>query len=408
MEVKEFKDALKVGLDEASKENQKALDSLKGQFEEMVKEKAGIEALKDIEAKMHTLANQQDEIQTALKNQKAGVGRNTSFAGDFVKNIWTADNIESLKAGKMISGDMDIKAVSNMTTSYAATSGLRDIFADVESGVSSAPKVEPTVLDYISIGATNSEILKWVIKTTVEGGFGQVAEGDKFAQVSYKWDAEQATAKKTAGYSKISKDSIENLPFIQTETVREMTEDILLSVAAQVMSGDNTGQNHKGVKEYAAAFARQTGVGTLTGVTEWDVLAHAALQVSIAGKGKFRPNACFISPKDKTMIKTIKDSTGQYVVPIYLSNSGMDIDGIPLVVDHSLAAGEFVLGDFKKFGWFNFRQMSFNTYEQNEDDVLKDFLTVTGSLRAVSRVKTTEVGAFVKGTFSTAITALEA
>jgi HK97 family phage major capsid protein len=182
----------------------------------------------------------------------------------------------------------------------------------------------------------------------------------------------------------------------------------LIQLGTQVLLGDNTGENHNGIYTRATAFARQTGVGTLTGITNRDVLEHAYLQVRVAGKGAFRPNAVLMNPVDVTKLKTLKDTTGQYIMPLFLSNTGYDVNGIPIVEDDNITAGNFLMGDFTKFGLFMYRNLSLQTYDQNEDDVLKDYLTVAGSLRAISRLKTPEATAFVKGTFSTAITALQA
>jgi HK97 family phage major capsid protein len=182
----------------------------------------------------------------------------------------------------------------------------------------------------------------------------------------------------------------------------------LIQLGTQILLGNNAGENHNGVYTQAPAFAKQTGVGTLTGVTMRDVLEHAYLQVRVAGKGSFRPNAVLMNPVDVTKLKTLKDSTGQYIMPLYLSNTGFDVNGIPIVEDDNIVAGNFLMGDFTKYGLFVYRNLSIQTYEQNEDDALKDYLTIAGSLRAISRLKTPEIPAFVKGTFSTAITALQA
>jgi hypothetical protein len=46
-------------------------------------------------------------------------------------------------------------------------------------------------------------------------------------------------------------------------------------------------------------------------------------------------------------------------------------------------------------------------WEQNATDVQNDLLTITGSARAVVRVKNSEVTSIVYGDFATAIAALE-
>lgn len=419
IEVKDIKEAAEqaiMPLKEQFKELNSQLEKQKSEFQAMVKDKADTKSLEDMQADLTKTASALEAAKGQLDRLEGRMqqGQEQKQEGGLVhaikSQVFTEANIKSIKSGqKMSFEDIDVKAVSDMTTTYAATANLLDIFANVESGVTKAPKVRPRVLDFIRTGTTNNEILKWVIKTLVEGGIGQTAEGAKFSQISYKWDREQAVAKKTTGYSKLSKESLDgDLPFALSETISEMSEDFLIQLGTQVLLGDNTGENHNGIYPRATAFARQTGIGTLTGVTLRDVLEHAYLQVRIAGKGAFRPNAVLMHPADVTRVKTLKDTTGQYIMPLFLSGTGYDVNGIPIVEDDNMAAGTFLMGDFTKYGLFMYRNLSIQTYDQNEDDVLKDYITVAGSLRAISRLKTPEAGAFVKGTFSTAIPALQA
>jgi HK97 family phage major capsid protein len=410
--IEQIKSAAK----EATIELKSQLEAQKLEFTKMVADKADQKSLEDMQADLTKTASQLEkqfgrleQLEAKISTQEQQQSNEGGLLHALKSQVFTEENIPLIKSGqKMSFNDINVKAGSNMSTSYSATSGLLDIFANVESGVTKAPKATPRVLDFIRTGTTNNEILKWIIKTLVEGGIGQTTENTKFSQISYKWDKEQAVAKTTSGYSKISKYALDgDLPFALNEAISEMSEDFMIQLGTQVLLGDNTGENHNGVYTQAPAFARQAGVGTLTGQTMRDVLEHAYLQVRVAGKGKFTPNAVLVNPVDKTKLKTLKDSTGQYIMPLFLSGNGYDVNGIPIVEDDNMAAGTFLLGDFTKYGLFMYRNLSLQTYDQNEDDALKDWLTIAGSLRAISRLKTPEIPAFVKGTFSTAITALQ-
>ncbi len=409
MELKDIKDAAT----EAIAPLKKQLEDQKADFALMLKDKADEVQMKALEISLHETANSLKAVQEQLdaleeKGLPNTKEKEVSLASELKSKVFTKDNIVKMKSGyKLNFDDINIKAVSDMTRAYSATSGLRDIFAEVEAGISKSPKKQPTILDYIRIGSTNSEILKWVVKTLQEGAIGQTAEAAKFSQMSFKWDKEQASAKKTTGYAKVSKENLEDVEFTLQETLTELREEFLLKIADQVMNGDNVGENHNGILNQATSFARQVGVNTLTGVTMRDVLEHAYLQIRVAGKGAFRANAIMLNPVDVTKLKTLKDTTGQYIMPLYLSNTGYDVNGIPIVENDSIAADDFLIGDFTKYGWFNYRNLNIQTYDQNEDDVLKDFITIAGSLRAISRIKTPELPAFVKGKFTTAITALQ-
>jgi hypothetical protein len=73
-----------------------------------------------------------------------------------------------------------------------------------------------------------------------------------------------------------------------------------------------------------------------------------------------------------------------------------------------MSVGQFLMGDFTKAKLFVNRDMTIRFWDQVGTDPIDDLMTVTGSMRGIFRIKGPDKKAFVKGTFSTAITAITA
>ncbi|GAB4001535.1 hypothetical protein GCM10028807_57920 [Spirosoma daeguense] len=302
--------------------------------------------------------------------------------------------------GKEIS--IDLKAVSNISGSYALTGANTNIMRafETEPGVAKDPTAPLFITDLISTGTTDSATIYWTERVLVEGGASQVAEAAKFSQVSAKYEKKSANAKKTAAYAKITEEMVEDVDYIVSEVQDEIVSgpnSIRVLVENQLLTGDGTGENHKGIFTYATPFAVPTGFETLETPTNYDAAKAGILHVV---KNNFMPDYMLVNPSDLVNMELTKDANGNYVMPPFVGQNGMVISGVRIASNNRIAEGQFLVGDMKRAKLFMKRQLTLKFFDQNEDDALYDLRTITGSLRAIFRVKGPDQKAFIKGTFA--------
>jgi hypothetical protein len=133
-----------------------------------------------------------------------------------------------------------------------------------------------------------------------------------------------------------------------------------------------------------------------------DVLRVAINQSNVA---QFNPNYIVLHPSDAAAMDLDKGTDGHYALPPFTSLDGRVVSGIPVVVNTGITEGTFLLGDFTKSGVRFKEGITINVGYEN-DDFTKNFVTILAEARLVHRVKSNHYAAFVKGTFSTAITAI--
>jgi HK97 family phage major capsid protein len=300
--------------------------------------------------------------------------------------------------------DYDLKTVGNM--SITDNIGAGTILEMREAGITAPPKRRTWLLDLLPVRTATSNKITWVERTTTEGGVGNIAEKGAFSQVDYDFVPRSLDMKKIGVYSKITREMLEDAEQVVSHIQSEMLEDLRLKLDNDILLGNNTGDAMNGLVNQATAFAIPGSFTLPTGVTanEFDVLRCAIAQIEIA---KFQANVILLNPTDIMKMDLTRDENGQYILPPFLSSTGMQIKGIQIYSNVGLTAGKFLVFDSTKTPVYYKRGVNVRMWEQNATDVQNDLLTITGSARAVVRVKNSEVASIVYGDFATAMAALQ-
>lgn len=335
------------------------------------------------------------------KINKANENKEVSFKAQVTELLIA--NKEKLVAMK--NGDsktnirMTMKAVGNMTLAGSTTGQLPQ--AERESGITRIVRRNPFILELVNVGTISSNLWEWVQQANAEGAPAMTAEGAAKAQIDFELVLASAAVRKVTAYIKVSKEMLDDIPLMESEINQELSERINLTIDAQLLSGDGTGQNLTGILANATAFdAGSFATGQVNEVVtpiNADVLRVAINQISIA---LFQANYIVMNPSDVTAMDLAKGSDSHYILPPFSTNANTIVKGIPVIANTGVTEGEYLVGDFSKAG-VRFREgLSFDVGYEN-DDFTKNFVTILAEARLVQRVKSNHYPAFVKGNFAT-------
>jgi HK97 family phage major capsid protein len=131
----------------------------------------------------------------------------------------------------------------------------------------------------------------------------------------------------------------------------------------------------------------------VAGDTGMDVIAHAIGQLMGAG---FPVDGVILNSADYMQMRLLKSSTGSYIFmgtastgpdDESLIESPMKIWEIPTVISPSMAAGQFLVGSFKMAtALFDRETLNVQIAFQNEDDFIRNLVTLRGELRSALAV----------------------
>ena len=276
--------------------------------------------------------------------------------------------------------------------------------AELDTMVSRDAQRSPFIEELVRVGVISSNLDAWIETTGQEGVPLSVAELDELPQADYDFARKTAEVKKIGVYTKYSAEMAEDLPNLVSEIKNFLVSDLKKEIDGQILNGDGAGEDLTGIIENATAYSAGDFAGAVVEANQFDVIETAVSQILT---GLHNPTAVILHPTDVSKMQLSKGNDGHYVLPPFISANGTTVSGVRVVSNTGISAGTFLVGDFSKSTVKYKRGLTIEMTNTDQNDFIKDRFTVKATARLVHRVRENDYEAFVFGTFSTAITALE-
>lgn len=367
---------------------------------ELIELMSKVQALETSGEDVKTLKDQTEQL--ALKVLELETKGVKSDAPETLKSLLTAkkDELAAMKDKSGASVQITLKAAGTMAESTNITGIIPQ--GERETGITRTVRRNPYILQLVNIGTIMSNLWEWVEQKNPDGGAGMTAEAAAKSQADFDLVLASASVKKVTAYIKVTKEMLDDVELLRSEIDQELSELINLKIDDQILTGTGSGANLTGILQNATAWAAGSFALAIPTPNNFDVLRTAINQVRV---NLFEPTDIVMHPTDVTAMDLVKDTTGQYVLPPFSTTNGTVISGIRVVANTGVTLGSFLVGDFTKSGVRFKEGITVNVGYEN-DDFTKNLVTILAEARLVHRVKSNHYGAFVKGTLSTAITAL--
>jgi HK97 family phage major capsid protein len=380
--------------------NVEDLKKLKDEFRTEVK--SGLEAeLKVYNEKAATLQKQVDALETKLQRTPFGNRDNKTFS-EAVKEALNTQSFKDLVDKKTRrTGELMLK-VDDMTQGNSFESTLV-VEAQRVPGIVYDPDRRQRVRDLIAVGTTGSNAVTYVQEYAYDDNTDMTSEGAEKKQGDFDLKMVSSTVRKISAYLMLSEEMLADVEGLMSYISARLPSKLKLKEDYQLLYGDGTGINLSGITTNATAY---TGGLADPDITEIDVLVTAAKECTThsgSGLSEYQATAMLIHPTDATKIKLAKDDNGNYIHPwIFMPNGQITLDGVPVVVTTAITAGDFLVGDFKLGAQvFDRRQASIEISYENEDNFVKDMITIRIFERIALCVYRPH--AFIYGTFNAAL-----
>lgn len=227
---------------------------------------------------------------------------------------------------------------------------------------------------------------------------GMVAELGKKPQSEITFGMETLPTRVVAHFIKASKQALSDNTFLQGLIDNRLRRGLDVKIEQQLLLGDGTGQNLRGLLPNATAFVK-TQLATVENANRLDVIRLAMLQTVLAG---YTSNGVILNPLDAFTIALTKDDVGGYLVSNPTAESGnMRLWGLPVVESASMTADNFLIGDFTQAELYNRWDTTVEAGFEN-DDFTKNMVTLLGEARLALGI--VDKLAIVKGNFTDALT----
>ena len=428
MEIKEITDAidlaskgLKEGVEGAKNEAANALTEAKKALEslEAKASKEDISEIKsDLEAKAAELQKQFDALSTKV-NKKSDNTNNVqkSFQQAFTESYM--EQAEKIKAiikndgkqdGPLVFDIKDAVTIGDFNTIESAGSESNYSLTQNTGIISPIRNRKLTYLQNVSTGSMTKPYAMWIEELDEQGNPIFIGEGDPKTQLSVRYEERQAVAKKIPVYGKVTTEFMDDLPQLMSYIQSNMMKRLDIVTENQLFAGGGTGDDLKGLKEYATQFTGSTMAGTVTLPNEFDVMNAAILQVT---KAFGTPTGFFVNEGFLAKMISVKTSVGEYTEPTaFLGRDAqgyITLRGVRLIGTNALdSLGiDFIGGDLSVANVL-FRQGMRVQIGLDGNDFINNKKTILLEQRLVQFVSANDAQTIIKGTFAAAKTLLSA
>lgn len=271
--------------------------------------------------------------------------------------------------------NIDIKAVGNMGAGNLTTSGTETFAGNTFLGVGRKPYNVAHIRDILSVQPITTDSAYVIRDSGGEGGPTAVQMGAAKPQTDRDYVKLIAPVTKIAHYFKIPEEMLADNSWLQNEIssigLEELfakEDDLILNQvgAAGLFAGLTTATN-------STAWAAPGSLATsIDQANNYDVLVAGWTQ---ARNAKVNPNYILCHPSDYARMVLSKATTGEYVFGAP-NVSIPNVFGIPIIPHTAMTSDKFLIGDFSKVKLGQREGVSVRFYDQNEDDAIKNMVTV--------------------------------
>ncbi len=380
------------------------LESRYTKLQEEVKS-AGVadEATKNEIKNIESLISSQKERIEAIEKSANRLGAGNK-GGSFKNKIQEAlesksvqEQMDAFKAGQTSGFTMNTKAV--ITESDAYTNDV--VPADYVAGMKYDPERKVHVRQFLPTGTTNSDKIRYIKESNFTDNTGVVAEGNASGQNDFDLTATDAVVEKIACHFRVSKEALNDTAGLASHISLRGMEKYMKEEDSYLLY-DST----YGLTVTATDYALDSYTGDAD-AQEHDVILEAIKQIE---NRNYRPSAIMMGiGRFYDMIRR-KDADGRYIFPtdVVFGTRTPVVRGVPIIATNAINdtdgdANDFLIADFAQLTTlFDRESMQVRFYEQDQDNVVKDLVTVQISGRLALPTYLPNAGAF--GNFATAIT----
>lgn len=305
--------------------------------------------------------------------------------------------------------DLEVLAKNNNSRVDIDNDDGDSILPDNDPSIDRAPVRSVFMEQIANVVPTDSDTLQWTEVVGATGAPATTAELAVIPKKKYEFRVFRSAVEKIAVINKHSIEMLKHGPSLVAAIKEMLREDLMIETDGQLLSGNGTSPNLQGVLGIAEVLnSTSIGAKRVANANLFDVLRVAHTKILIAGKGKFLPNYVILNPDDAERLDLTKDAEGRYILPPFYSANGMVVKGARVIENTGIAAGTFLIGDFRKMNVRPKGGVEVEITNSDGDDFENDLMALKLRRFLGAYVKTNHSGAFMTGNIAGCITALTA
>lgn len=377
------------------------------QYEGQVKESG--EATAAVKAELKSLSERNDELAAELKRaqddvldmqqkgQKADKHKQEakSMGAQFVES----EAFQSYKSGSTNKARLEMK-----NTIIGEGGSPQDPTNDIVPlqtmpGIVGGAFRQLRVRDILNTGVATGNTVHYTRELTFTNNAAETAEAAQKPETVLTFEGVDTPVRTIAHFLKVSKQVLDDAPALQSYIDRRLRYGVEIRMEQQIINGNGTSPNLSGMLD----SGNFTSLTAASGDTDFDFANKAKYKVI---ESDYMADYYLINPADWGVMERIKTTDGEYIGSTsaigYLQNGLVPtLWGLPVIASNSVPQGTLIAGARDASMFWQRQGTTVEIFDQNEDDVEKNLLTVRAEARGAFTVF--RPAAIVAGTLPSAV-----
>lgn len=373
-------------------------ESLKAEVDEMRDEITALQEQEAIDTRNAKPIQRQDEPKQVEK-------RKTLEQQFYEWRDANKANIEAIRNGEQRAlPPLEFRADDPMTV--ATVNAGSSVFlpnAGVNLELNDLVRTQPTFWRRLRKGRTTLNPYPWANKSNKQGSADFIGEGVLKPLASFDILVETSTAKKVAERFRVSTELLNDWPGMRSMIENEARFEVEAHANTAVLTATASSTDPAGITTLASAFSLTT-IEAGSAPTYMDAIRAAIAQLQSLN---FNDNiVAFVNPIDAANMDLSKSADdGHYLLPPFVSQNGMVVSGVQVIVDNNITVGNLLIGDMTKYKIDMLEEMIIR-WGYDADDFSKNLITMICEMRFHQRFSSNHTGAFIYDAFADIVAAI--
>jgi HK97 family phage major capsid protein len=251
--------------------------------------------------------------------------------------------------------------------------------------------------------------LDWDADTIVRAA-ATVAEGGTFAESTAAWKQNSLQLKKIGDSIPVTEEVLEDLQSFAAELEMFLETNVQIVEDVQLLRGDGTGSNMKGLLTSISEFPYATYSGTIQDASIFDLIIKNIEDITTTGGNKYLPNFVVMPSALITSMTLKKDGNNNYVLPPFMvknTNGQMTIANVAIVEENGFTdSNQMAIGDSRYMRLY-YKAGIVLSRGTVSTQFTADMITLKARMRELFVIRDADQGGFRKvSNVSTAISSL--
>jgi HK97 family phage major capsid protein len=360
--------------------------------------KGELEALKSVNVEksvVDALTAKLDELALEVKEAEGQRAKNSSGLEELEKGL--AENADAILKQKTTGtvANFTIKAVGPILTTNVTHSGGGSVVAMTENTGALYATPDNRLFAEGIMDRMNVELdsIVYIDEVAGEGDAGMTSEGGTKSQSDTDYVEKTLNLQNVTHFIKVSTKMLRQPAYIVQAVRNTLLRKLELKKQSQLLAGDNSAPNIKGIKSWATAFSAGSFADSVETPNVSDLIRVVVAQIS-ENADDFVPNYVILSHKRLADMDLEKGTDGHYALPPFSTLDNRVVAGVRVISSNEFTDDELLVGDFTKAHYVanSNIQVSVNL---DGNDFTKNLRTILAEQAIGLYVSSNETGAFI-------------